>query len=104
MKGKRRRSLIKKAIELSKMLEMDIMMVMRCRDTGRVFVYGSEDGSHPEGGADGPVVFDLKKAIQAVQHREALNKKVAIFSDSDYAKLSRVEDVREDEDHESVRD
>ena len=41
LKSKRKRNLIKKAIELSQMLDMDILMVLKCRDTGKVTVYES---------------------------------------------------------------
>ena len=86
------------------MLEMDVMMVMRCRDTGRVFMYGSQDASHLDEAAGGVGVFDLKKAKLAIEHWEALKKRVIVFSDSDYSKFSQAEDVRVEEDRESDRD
>lgn len=42
LKGKRKKNIVKKAIEISTMLEMDVLLVMRCRDTGRISQYASE--------------------------------------------------------------
>ena len=41
MKHKRKRNLIKKAIELSVVMDMDIYMVLRDRDTGKYSQYTS---------------------------------------------------------------
>ena len=41
LKGKRKRNLIKKAIELSKMLDMDTLIVFRDIDTGKITQYNS---------------------------------------------------------------
>ena len=41
MKSKRKRNLVKKGIELSKMLDMELLVVFKCKDTGKVTVYSS---------------------------------------------------------------
>jgi len=41
LKGKRKRNLIKKAIELSQMLDMDMLIVFRDIDTGKMTLYNS---------------------------------------------------------------
>lgn len=43
LKQKRRRNLLRKAIELTQMLDMDIVMVMKDRDTDRIAQYTSGD-------------------------------------------------------------
>ena len=43
IKQKRRRNLMKKAIELVKMLDMEINMVLKDRDTDKVWHYVSGD-------------------------------------------------------------
>ena len=45
LKCKRRRSLIKKGIELSKIGNMDVLMIMKDHDTGRIIQYNSGDKS-----------------------------------------------------------
>ena len=41
LKGKRKKNLIKKAIELSQMLDMDMLIVFRDIDTGKITQYNS---------------------------------------------------------------
>ena len=43
MKSKRKRNLIKKAIELSKMLDMNIFIVFQDLDTQKLSIYNSGD-------------------------------------------------------------
>ena len=61
LKGKRKRNLIKKAIELSQMLEMDMLIVFRDLDTGKITQYNS-------GGVE-PTVASARK--QLFTHEDA---------------------------------
>ena len=59
LKSKRKRNLIKKGIELSKMLDMELMVVFKCKDTGKVTVYSS--GETPEN------LFSIDKAAKEIE-------------------------------------
>ena len=59
LKGKRKRNLIKKAIELSQMLDMEMCMVFRDIDTGKISLYSS--GSKVAS-SSGRSLFSLEKA------------------------------------------
>ena len=79
LKCKRKRNLIKKAIELTNMLDMDIVMVMRDRDTGKLTKYTS--GNMIKGH------FTLQKALEAIEALNDAGNKIKVFDDDDYAKL-----------------
>ena len=56
LKGKRKRNLVKKAIELSQMLDMDIVIIFRDIDTGKITQYNSGNG------ATGRPLFTIENA------------------------------------------
>ena len=58
MKSKRKRNLFKKVIELEQMFDLDVCMVIRDRETGRVYQY--------KGGSEQNGFFDVEKALEAV--------------------------------------
>lgn len=62
LKGKRKKNLVKKAIEVSTMLEMDVCIVMRCRDTGRVSLYQNDLPVGREGPQNNQASFTIQKA------------------------------------------
>ena len=77
LKQKRRRNLVRKAIELVKMLDMDILMVMKDKDTGRYAQYTSGDKQSGH--------FDLDQVDGELKR---VGKKVKILDDDDYKTLS----------------
>ena len=56
LKGKRKRNLIKKAIELSQMLDMDMCIIFKDIDTGKITQYSSGKKHGSRG------LFTLEKA------------------------------------------
>ena len=79
LKCKRKRNLFKKAIELSTMCEMDVLIVLRDRDTGRFQQYSS--GSKLTG------QFTVEKVQSDIVAHKAVGRKVKILDDSDYGRV-----------------
>ena len=76
LKSKRKRNLIKKAIELSKMLDMDMLMVFKDHDTGKVSQYTSGDKKTGR--------YTLDKAVKDMEEHKAAMKLVKTLDDDDY--------------------
>ena len=79
LKSKRKRNLVKKAIELTLMLDMDILVVMRDNDTEKYYKYMS--GNKRKGH------FTWEQTIKDI---EDLNRKgiaVKMYDDDDYFSL-----------------
>lgn len=79
LKCKRKRNLIKKAIELNKMLDMSIFMVMLDRDTGKYFQYSSGDERTGH--------FDLERVCMELNQVMGDIKKLKVYDDDDFNKL-----------------
>lgn len=79
LKCKRKRNIIKKAIELRNMLDMDVFMIFFDRDTGKYSQYTSGNER------SGRYTFEMVRA--EVDAQIALGKKIRLFDDDDYAKL-----------------
>lgn len=92
LKGKRKRNLIKKAIELSKMLDMDTLIVFRDIDTGKITQYNSGQGGI------GRPLFTLEDAQIEIKKWKAKGRQVQRFDDTDYAKLKLVKNSAGNED------
>lgn len=90
LKSKRRRNMVKKAIELTKMLDMDILMVMRDNDTGKYFHYAS--GNKRTGH------FTWERTLSDIQTLRAKDMEVRFYDDDDYYTLRTTKaDTQEDE-------
>lgn len=77
LKHKRKKNLIKKAIELNKCLEMDVFILMRDRDTGKFSQYASCNDQEGQ--------FTLERATRLMEMSTALGKSVVKeFTDGDY--------------------
>lgn len=66
LKSKRKRNLVRKAIELTKMLDMDILMVLKDCDTGKISLYNSVLRGK-EGGGDVATFFTIETAMAEIQ-------------------------------------
>ena len=75
---------------------MDIAMVLRCRDTGKVTLYQS--GTDPDAArsraAEDNAKFTLEKASQEIQDWRARGRAVKEFCDRDYDKLGHFKDAQ----------
>ena len=79
LKGKRKRNLIKKAIELSQMLDMDMLVVFRDIDTGKITQYNSgraSDNVRPH--------FTLEVAQNEIKKWTVKKKTVQFLDGSNY--------------------
>lgn len=86
LKQKRKRNLIKKAIELTRKLDMDIHMVLKDRDTNRLSQYSSGDQIRGH--------FTLEQAIKDLKEtKDTGRKKVRLYDDDDYQKLNATQDA-----------
>ena len=79
LKGKRKRNLVKKAMELDKMVDMDVLIVCKCRDTGKITIY--ESGDHQDN------KFTLHKAIAEIDAWITKGRVIKQYANHDYAKL-----------------
>ena len=80
LKSKRKRNMIKKAIELSHMCNMDILILIRDREMDKMFQYSS-------GKAEATDFFTVERAISHYERLRHLNGKLKMFKDSDYEEL-----------------
>lgn len=83
LKSKRLRNLIKKAIELSQMCDLDISMVLRDREMNKVTQYCS---GTPEDG-----LFNAEEAVTALENQKSLDKAIKKYTDNDYKILKTKE-------------
>lgn len=79
LKSKRRRNLFKKAIELSQMCEMQILILVHDTDLDKIFQYNS---GQPEG-----KLFSVDEAISEYRRLAEISGKVKSFTDNDYKEL-----------------
>ena len=79
LKNKRKRNLIKKAIELSEMLDMDMCIVFKDRDTDNITQYMS-GGSRRE-------LFTIERAIAEIQAWTHKQRNIKSYNDDDYNKF-----------------
>lgn len=79
LKCKRKRNIIKKAIELNKMLEMSVYMVLFDRDTGKYFQYASGDARVGH--------FNLEKVRMELDQLRDVGKELRCFDDDDFERL-----------------
>ena len=82
LKSKRMRNLIKKAIELSQMCDLDISMVVRDREMEKFTMYHS--GTKQKG------MFTHEKAMEDLQKLSGLQRGIKIYCDDHYRLLSKV--------------
>ena len=80
LKSKRKRNMIKKAIELSHMCNMDILILIRDREMDKMFQYSS-------GKAEASDFFSVELATEHYERLRHLNGKLKMFKDSDYEEL-----------------
>ena len=82
LKSKRMRNLIKKAIELSQMCDLDISMVVRDREMDKFTLYNS--GTQTKG------FFTHEEAYLGIQQFSELQKSVKMYTDDHYKILSKI--------------
>lgn len=82
-KSKRLRNLIKKAIELSQMCDLDISIVIRDREMGKFTQYGSNSEETGD-------VFTHEKALAELKSHATLTKNLKVYTNEDYQKLTKV--------------
>ena len=87
VKSKRKRFLFKKAIELSQMCDLRILIVVHDSLLDRVTTYSS-------GSKNKANVFSPKEALQLVLDREMNKKPVKKFTDDDYIALSTADSIK----------
>lgn len=95
LKSKRKRNLVKKAIELKKILDMDILMVMRDNDTGKYYQYasGNSDMGH----------FTWEESLRDIRALEIKDLSVKFYDDDDYYNLRTTRaDPQDDEKEETT--
>ena len=83
LKSKRLRNLIKKAIELSQMCDLDISLVMRDREMNKVTQYCS---GFPE-----DELFTAEDAVKAIEKMKKIEKAIKLYTDNDYKILKTKE-------------
>ena len=97
LKSKRKRNIVKKAIELSKMLDMDMLVVFKDKDTGKITQYtsGCKDGD----------LFTIEKAMEEINAWRYKGRTIKLYDDNDYSKLkpSKAEQG-DDEDEEPTKE
>lgn len=82
LKHKRKKNLIKKAIELDKVFDMDVLIVLKDRDTGKFSIF--------ESGNDQMGQFSLEKAAQEIESLKASTKQmIKKFDHNDYTDLNK---------------
>lgn len=81
LKSKRKRNIFKKAIELSHMCNMDILILIRDREMDKIFQYSSGQT------ADGAELFTIDKAMDSYRRLSQINGKIKFFQDEDYEEL-----------------
>lgn len=79
LKCKRKRNFFKKAIELSCMCDMDVLVILKDRDSGRFQQYSS--------GADSATRFTVERALQGIEAHLAQKRKVTKYEDEDYGRF-----------------
>ena len=82
VKSKRMRYLFKKAIELSKMCEMQVLIVVKDDQQDRVTMYRSGKKDSLDGKA-----YSAEEALSQIQERRKQKKNIKVFTDDDYAAL-----------------
>ena len=81
LKHKRKQNLIKKGIELNKVFEMDVLIVLRDRDTGRYSQYTSGDKVSGH--------FSLERAMRELENLKKAGMQLKLYDDDDFAKLNK---------------
>lgn len=81
LKSKRKRNLFKKAIELSQMCNMKVLILVHDTDTDKISQYSS-------GGLDGlNEIYSVERAVTEYVRLQKLDGKIKIFNDKDYDEL-----------------
>ena len=81
LKSKRKRTLIRKAIEVSQMCELDILILIQDRETNKLIEYNS-------GGLQ-KAIFTISEAIAALKHVSSRTMGHQLYTDKDYEKLKQ---------------
>lgn len=79
---------MKKGIELSKMCDLDILMIIKDKEMDKITQYCSGE---PEKG-----LFTFDEALKALQKEEYFDKNVKTYNDSDYNSLKTKPKERKD--------
>lgn len=79
LKSKRKRNLVKKSIELCKMLDMKCLIIFKDLDTDKFSIYNSGDQRSGH--------FNLQTALEELRAYEAKRNVVRCFDDDDYEGL-----------------
>lgn len=95
LKSKRKRNLIKKAIELSSILDMEMCLIFKDLDTGKITQYTSGDKTREH--------FTIEKALEEIQEFKTKRRTIKTYDNDDYMKLAHMtnnpgEKDEEDED------
>ena len=90
LKSKRKRNLIKKAIELSQMLEMDMLVLFKDRDTGKITQYMS--------GGTGRDAFTIDRAMAEIEAWKAKKRVIKMYNDDDYSQFKSLKTDQLDDD------
>ena len=93
IKSKRKRTLLRKAIEVSQLCSLDILIIIRDNETRKIYEYNSGKEDHK--------LFTLQKAVQAKIHDQYFS---IVYNDTNYDNLipsgknrgSQVLDTEED--------
>lgn len=83
LKSKRKRTLIRKAIEVSEMCDLDVLIIIRDREMNKVMQYNSS----PVNGCKKDDVFTIDSAIRALKEVNQTPKYYQLYSNADYKKL-----------------
>ena len=90
LKSKRKRNMVKKAIELSEMLDMDMCIVFKDRDTDKITQYMS-GGSRRE-------LYTIERAMADIETWKYKERVIKIYNDDDYNQFKSLKaDLQEDD-------
>lgn len=86
VKSKRKRYLFKKAIELSQMCDLQIVIVVKDQIFDRITTYCS--GKLKEN------IFSAEEALELIKTKRAEKKPVKMFTDDDYYSLDTSDNIK----------
>ena len=82
IKSKRKRTLIRKAIEVSRLCDLDVLVVIRDRETKKIIEYNS--GQFKD---DTTSLKDLFNLTEAIQSKSSGQFQSIVYNDSSYEQL-----------------